>query len=51
MESGDVTLTGSVPIGAMKQLIEQCASNIEGLKSVKNEIRVSSEDASAMGSE
>jgi hypothetical protein len=50
-DDGVITLTGSVPLLAMRTLIEQVVEQTEGVKRVVNELIVRPRDPDAMGSE
>jgi osmotically-inducible protein OsmY len=51
VESGDVTLVGTVPERAMRQRLEELASTVEGVKSIDNQVHLGRADTAAMGSE
>lgn len=50
-DEGVITLTGSVPLLAMRTLIENVVSGVEGVKKVVNELIVRPHDPDAMGSD
>lgn len=50
-DEGVITLTGSVPLLAMRNLIEHVVEGIEGVKEVVNELIIRPHDPAAMGSE
>ena len=50
-DDGVITLTGSVPLLAMRNLIEHVVADTEGVKQVVNELIIRPRDTDAMGSE
>lgn len=50
-DEGAITLAGSVPVRAMRHLIEHVVERTEGVTQVVNELVVSPRDPDAMGSE